>query len=397
MFKYIFFYEMKKIWCRKLIWIVLVIMAGLSVISAYSPMTGNTYVNGQLSDSHKSILERRMTDSRALSGRALGDALLNEIDGAYEKLPSVDGQFTLTEEYGQYVQPFEPVINYVWNIMASYEGNVKFPMNVGEEELYEARLFCVKESWISGFLAPGEQDYWESREEQLEKPFVWQYAGAYEQIEENLYTWIVMAVLMISICFSKIFSGEHSQKTNPLILCSKYGRTTIYYAKIAAGITSSLIICFMVFGLGTAVIFGVWGLDGGSAAIQMIHPFYSGALSAKKAVIICFWVLFTGIILSVIFTMILSERCRSGVGTMAIVAGILILSMFFNIPGQYRVLSQIWDMIPSNMAAVWNIFNVRLVSVFGHYFTMWQIVPLLWLILSALLIWYGKRIYGKNL
>ena len=39
MFKALYFYEMKKIWGRKLIWIVLVIMAAVVVVSAYSPMT----------------------------------------------------------------------------------------------------------------------------------------------------------------------------------------------------------------------------------------------------------------------------------------------------------------------------------------------------------------------
>lgn len=87
MFKDLYFYEMKKIWCRKLIWIVLVIMAAIAIFSAYSPLTGNVYVNGELSDSHKKVRERKMESSRALSGRILGNELLNQIAEGYEKLP----------------------------------------------------------------------------------------------------------------------------------------------------------------------------------------------------------------------------------------------------------------------------------------------------------------------
>lgn len=397
MFKYLYFYEMKKIWCRKLIWIVLVIMAGVTAFAAYSPMTGDVYLNGELSDSHKNIQERKMVNSRALSGRILGEVLLNEICEGYEKLPKDVEQFTHTEEYEKYLIPLKPVINYVWDIMDAYQGSVIFPMNIREEELYEARLSVVRKKWTSSFLTQGEREYWEKQEEQLNKPFIWQYAGAYQQIADSVYTWNVLAVLMIAICFSKIFSGEHSQKTNPLILSSRFGRSTLYYAKIAAGITSSLILGIIVFGLGTAVIFGIWGFDGGNAAIQMVFPYYSGSLSMGEAVLICFWVLFTGMVLSAIFTMVLSEKYRSGVGTMATVVGILTLSGFLNIPNQYRIISQLWDMIPSNMTAVWNIFDVRLISLFGNYYTMWQIVPFIWLFLSALLVWYGKRIYGNIL
>lgn len=378
MFKALYFYEMKKIWGRKLIWIVLVIMAAIVVISAYSPMTGNTYTNGVLSYSHKEIQERKMTNSRALSGRILGSVLLNEIHEAYEKLPAGVEQFTLTEEYEKYLIPLEPVINYVWDIMDAYQGSVMFPLDISEEELYEARRFCVEESWTSDFLTAGERAYWEKKEEQLDKPFIWQYAGGYEELMENVYTWIVIAVLMIAICFSKIFSMEHSQKTNSLILSSRFGRESLYYAKIAAGITSSLILGAVVFGLGALVIFGIWGVDGGDGAVQ-----------------ICLWTLCTGIVLSVVFTMVLSEKCKSGVGTMAVVVGILILAGFLYIPEQYRIISQLWNMIPSNMTAVWNIFDMRLVSVLGNYYTMWQIVPFIWLFLSALLVMYGKRIYRK--
>lgn len=397
MFKALYFYEMKKIWGRKLIWIVLGIMAAIVVFSAYSPMTGNTYTNGVVSYSHKEIQERKMINSRALSGRILGNALLNEIHEAYEKLPAGVEQFTLTEEYERYLIPLKPVINYVWDIMDAYQGSVMFPLDVSEEELYEARLFCVEERWTSGFLTAGERAYWEKKEAQLDKPFMWQYAGGYEWIMENVYTWIVIAVLMIAICFSKIFSVEHSRKTNPLILSSKFGRGTLYDAKIAAGITSSLILGVIVFGLGTVVIFSIWGVDGGNGAIQMFIPFCSESLSMGEAVLICLWVLCTGMVLSVVFTMVLSEKCKSGVGTMAIVVGILILSGFLHIPEQYRIISQLWNMIPSNMTTVWNIFDVRLVNIFGNYYTMWQIVPFIWLFLSIALVLYGKRNYGKIL
>ena len=110
MFKALYFYEMKKIWGRKLIWIVLVIMAAVVVVSAYSPMTGNTYTNGKVSYSHKEIQERKMTNSRALSGRILGNVLLNEIHEAYEKQPVGVEQFTLTEEYEKYLIPLEEMM-----------------------------------------------------------------------------------------------------------------------------------------------------------------------------------------------------------------------------------------------------------------------------------------------
>lgn len=81
-----------------------------------------------------------------------------------------------------------------------------------------------------------------------------------------------MSALMIAICFSKVFSTEHSQRTDQLILSSRFGRKKLYYAKIVSGITSSLILGMAVFGSSAAVIFWCWGFDGGGTALGYDAP-----------------------------------------------------------------------------------------------------------------------------
>lgn len=85
-----------------------------------------------------------MVNSKALSGRILGVALLNEIYEGYEKLPAGVEHFAVTEEYEQYLILLEPVINHVWRIMDAYQGSATFPLNISEEEFYEARLSYIE-------------------------------------------------------------------------------------------------------------------------------------------------------------------------------------------------------------------------------------------------------------
>ena len=88
------------------------------------------------------------------------------------------------------------------------------------------------------------------------------------------------------------------------------------------------------------------------------------------------------IVTSVVFStvvMLPSEIFRSNTAALAITFGMLIFSMMCSVPSQYRVLAQIWDWLPSGFLIPWNIFDIRLVSAFGHYLTAWQAVPLIYI------------------
>ena len=51
---------------------------------------------------------------------------------------------------------------------------------------------------------------------------------------------------------------------------------------------------------------------------------------------------------------------------MAVMVGILLLSMAVNIPDQFRMASQLWLCIPSNALAIWNLLDCRLIPLFGN-------------------------------
>lgn len=86
---------------------------------------------------------------------------------------------------------------------------------------------------------------------------------------------------------------------------------------------------------------------------------------------------------------------KSGMGTMAVMTGILLLSLTLNIPEQFRMAVQLWNSIPSNILAVWKLLDCRLVSLFGRYFTQMQVLPIVYVILVFLLAAGGWRGYKR--
>ena len=207
-------------------------------------------------------------------------------------------------------------------------------------------------------------------------------------------TTIGLFVLMaVSICLSGLFAEEHTKRTDQLILCSKHGKGMAYWAKIFAGISFAIGISLLLSIFAAVLSVGIYGMDGFDAMIQLIFAEYSYPLTACQAVLILYGcVIVTSVIFST-FVMLLSEMLRSSITTLAITFGMLILSMICSIPSQYRVLAQIWDWLPSGFLTPWNIFDIRLVSTFGHYLTAWQAVPIIYIFASMIIAAIGKPIY----
>lgn len=100
-------------------------------------------------------------------------------------------------------------------------------------------------------------------------------------------------------------------------------------------------------------------------------------------------------ILTGVFTIVLSEILRNGIGTLAVVGGITILSMFILIPTRYRVLAQVWNYLPCVLVYIQNILDCRLIPFFGTYLTNMQFVPILYIITGGILSAAGFKIYPK--
>ena len=111
-----------------------------------------------------------------------------------------------------------------------------------------------------------------------------------------------------------------------------------------------------------------------------------------------FILLLTLTVISVLYSstiMILSELLKNSVAAMAVPVGTMILTMMINIPYQFRIASQIYDLFPTNLLASWELCDNRLIHVLGKYFTNYQIAPIAYLILIVFLTVAGKFIYQK--
>lgn len=168
-----------------------------------------------------------------------------------------------------------------------------------------------------------------------------------------------------------------------------------FFSKMAAGVT---------FGLGSGVALllttilstlWVYGTEGADIAVQICLPICAWNLTMKQAVLLMSAVYVIAGIFCSIITMFLSEAMKNGIAVMGIMVGSVIATMFVDIPYYFREISQIYELLPTVLLRVWQLWDYRLVNLFGVKLTNMQAAPVIYVAVSVLLMALGSRIY-KN-
>lgn len=366
-FKRILGYEYLKLFHRKIIWLTLGIMM---ILSAFVISISDI---GLDSDGQSIIqyIHKNRQNELEITGKTVDDTLLEE----YKDKEYPDG------------------LNYFLScILPSDQIQTK---NITEDNIYGERQKALRRDWEEYNLQEGEKDYWEEQESRIKIPFTYEYTAGERKLSTAFYLIAIMQIIFVAVAVPSIFAEEHFRKVNHLNFCCRYGKKNLYAAKIIAGVTLSLggTICLV---LACAVpVLILYGFHGLNTQIQMIYPMCSYPLTIGKVLGIQLFILLTAAVLESAFAMFCAEKMKSSTGTIAIMVGILLLSLVVNIPDQFRVVSQLWLCIPSNALAIWNLLDCRLVYLFGKYFTQMQLLPVIYGILAALLVVGGYRGYKK--
>ena len=390
----LFGFELKKLVSRKSVWISLVISLILCGITVCAPLFGSYYVNGEAVSTNYKEFQTDKAYQQALDGRVIDESLIGEMQEAYAKVPLEEEQYSLTEEYQKYARPYSAIFNYV-RMAAGLSGREAIQWVADIENLQEKRLESQEKRWESYFLTDIEKDYWREQEEKIVRPVVFRYIGAYSVLISAVYTVGLVAIFVVSICLAGAFPQEHVKRTDQLILSSKCGREKVYTAKFGAGILFALgmTLLMVLFTLGLA--FAVYGIEGFQGAFQLEYSGSCEAISVGEAVLIAYtMVLFAGVFMGAL-VMMLSEVLHSSVGTLGIATGIIVSPMFFSIPEEYRVWSQLWSYLPGDFVAVWSLFNPRMVILGEAVLPAWQAVPILYVMLSVIFAMVTKRVFVK--
>lgn len=402
----LYVYELKKIVNRKIVWVAGGIMLALCIFSEFSDLVSTSTYYGETEVSGYEAMKINKNNAKNFSGRMIDDTLLQEMQEKYHnkeveetvsQTSSADSQISITsgnyeDDEEDIIQEYKPIYSYVQQITQDSD----LALSTNSSKLYAMREKEINQNNTDQMLSEEEKNFWKDKDSQIEKPFTYEYTEGWSNLWGCAYTVNYILFLFLAICLSSVFSIEHLLKTDAIILSSQYGKTRLYFAKIFAGMTFSIISAVLFFGATALSSIFVYGTEGFHAVLQIAFPMSSWTVSVGKSILI---LLLTLIVISVVYSgiiMILSEILRNSVAVMAIPVGIMIITMMIDIPYQFRIASQIYDLLPTNLLAMWELWDNRLISILGKYFTNYQIAPVVYLLVTIILAAVGKCIYQKH-
>lgn len=446
--KTLYVYELRKIVCRKIVWItggiMLLLCVSLSFVDLISTSSDFGEGNEEIVVSGYELMKIRRECARALSGRKIDDSLLQEMQdfsrgegmkresqdvdpatgivvsvepgetdaergaGAEEETDAkeetdAEGDGDAKEEADVKTEPediwdrlwaaqkYTPIRIYVYRIMDYGDGKT-----MDAAGLYSEREKLIAQNREDQMLKQEEMEYWKKNDAGLELPFTYEYAEGWGELWNQSYVVNCMLLLLLLVSLSNVFSMEHQQKTDAVILCTRHGKRELYIAKVLAGITFGAAAALLLSGITLLSDLAVYGADGFGGALQIEFPLSSWRMSVGESVLVLVFMLLAISAMYSIVILFLSEWLKKGVSVMAILVGIMTFTLFIDIPFQLRTLSQVYDLLPTNLLMPWGLWDDRLFSVFGGYLTQFEAAPVMYALLSAVLLFLGRRIWQKQ-
>ena len=356
-------FELKKILSRKITWIAFGIVFVIMLAFGFYRAFASHEVNGVRVTAHEEEMQAK-AEEKKLAGRLVNDELLEDMFAAMA-----------TDE--ESFQPYRTLYNELVrdlcgsNTLALSRGSVegaKEALGISPEEefVYAARRQQIEKKLKSQYLTEGEKEYWHNVLETEESvPWEYDYYQGVHFVWVAAYTAIVLIALMLAVSLANLFADEHQKKTDQLVLCSRNGRKVLCMAKITAGLLFTMGSTGLVL-LATAIPqLIMFGTDGWNAPIQLIVPNSMVQMTFGEMILYTYVVAILAALLYGSIILCCSELFRnSTVAVMAVIVVLVLVPMMVIVPYEYRVLSQIFDLNPINVIAIWSATDFRLVPFF---------------------------------
>ena len=361
-------FEIKKIMKNRLTVAMLIVTVLFILIEAFIP---KLYLSKEMEDAQK-----------VLDGTVIDDALLQEM---YPKLISNGTVWTADNAMYEKIADMEDGILPDGANLSDYSA----------DELYKERKSAIMAMMQEDNLTERELQWWKNENSKIDTPFTYRYCQGTINLAQGMSLTLMCIMLISALCLSTVFTIEHRQRTDQIVISCRNGRRKTFFLKIAAGLSVVIGCCLVSAALLALLIAILYGMDGLGAAVQLELPLSDYSFTMGQFIIVQMIVMITAAILFASFAMAISEVVKNSLAVMGIMVGLFIFSQLELIPPRFRVLAQIKAMRPSNQISIWSLMEHRLVGFGGHYVTTYVASPVIYILISVFLIVIGKIAYDR--
>lgn len=220
--------------------------------------------------------------------------------------------------------------------------------------------------------------------EQVEVPFYYDYYDGWEKMSSSFSILVALVIsAIIVICLSPVFSEEYSQRTDAIILTTKYGKNKVIVAKLLSSLIFTLAVYFLFVTLHFILHAMIYGLDGYKASIQLHGWYYQSPYNMDflELTIYSFGLSLIGLLFIAVITLFISSKMKSPFITVILSAAILYIPKIDVSEISYTA-ALILDLFPINMMNAAQHFEL---GVFYNFFGMPLLQPIMMIFTAAIL------------
>ena len=200
---------------------------------------------------------------------------------------------------------------------------------------------------------------------------------------------------MSAVGLSGVYARETADNMNQLLLCSRYGKKELYLIKYAAGITWILTAAVLVI-LALVIPYSlIYGMEGTGEMLQLVKPLSMMPYSIGKMLGVSVVIFLLAAVLFASLTMLLSVITQNAIAVTCGLLGYLIIDLFAAVPDRLRLLQAIWSLRPNAILMNTGFVNYRLIHVAGRLFLNYQAAPIIYIIIAAAAMLFGKNVYSR--
>ncbi|MBO5987331.1 MAG: hypothetical protein J6Q02_11145, partial [Lachnospiraceae bacterium] len=193
-------YELKKIIKNKLMIAMLLVMIVVIVLEALAP---------GLTKGMNEVREEASAQ-KTMDGRLIDDALLQEM---YPKL------IEQGRVWNQDNLKYQGVAYIARNLVSDRDHLTEYTA----EEMYRDREQRIASSMIQDGLTADEIAWWNEAERSVTTPMTYRYYAGTLALLQDLVGVLFVLLLIAALCLSTVFTVEHRQKTDQIVLSCKNG------------------------------------------------------------------------------------------------------------------------------------------------------------------------------
>ncbi len=177
-------------------------------------------------------------------------------------------------------------------------------------------------SWT---YSDAERAFWTEKQQRIAEPLSYGYAGGWENIMDCV-AFLAFAMIAVCVGLAPMFASEYRERTDSVLLSSRYGRTKLVGAKLIAAFVFTTAVFAVCAGIICGVSLGAHGTNGGNLPVQVmaLSSPYAFTMAQCSGIMVGLAYLMT--LGFAALTLLLSSKLRSVLSIFAIDVALVLLT-----------------------------------------------------------------------